>query len=222
MRSRKSFRWGDVNRPVRYPAADSAEAIRCDTEPLPLVPATCTLRKRRCGTPRSLFQRDDAVEPRFVGAAADVLKHRQRAIEKIQCLTVVHPISAFGSKDTLFFRSAKRKEIRRKPARKRTYSCRPEPEPNAMRLVPEEPRSRAAFSLSDAEQGQDIRSPQTKASAGTGKPETGLPRPTRTKHGKRPANGKRRSGRSPRSVSRKNGTGPDRRYSTRWLRRRTR
>ena len=51
---------------------------------------------------RSLFQRDDAVEPRFVGAAADVLKHRQRAIEKIQCLTVVHPISAFGSKDTLF------------------------------------------------------------------------------------------------------------------------
>ena len=51
---------------------------------------------------RSLFQRDDAVEPRFIGAAADVLKHRQRAIEKIQCLTVVHPISAFGSKDTLF------------------------------------------------------------------------------------------------------------------------
>ena len=44
-----------------------------------------------------------------------------------------------------------------------------------MRLVPEEPRSRAAFSLSDAEQGQDIRSPQTKASAGTGKPEAGLP-----------------------------------------------
>ena len=43
-----------------------------------------------------------------------------------------------------------------------------------MRLVPEEPRSRAAFSLSDAEQGQDIRSPQTKASAGTGKPEAGL------------------------------------------------
>ena len=53
MRSRKSFRWGDVNRPVRYPAADSAEAIRCDTEPLPLVPATCTLRKRRCGTPEA-------------------------------------------------------------------------------------------------------------------------------------------------------------------------
>lgn len=44
-----------------------------------------------------------------------------------------------------------------------------------MRLVPEEPRPRAAFSLSDAEQGQDIRSPQTKASAGTGKPEAGLP-----------------------------------------------
>ena len=44
-----------------------------------------------------------------------------------------------------------------------------------MRLVPEEPRPRAAFSLSYAEQGQDIRSPQTKASAGTGKPEAGLP-----------------------------------------------
>ena len=51
MRSRKSTRWGEVKSPVRSPAARSARSIRAQTEPLPLVPATWTERKARCGSP---------------------------------------------------------------------------------------------------------------------------------------------------------------------------
>ena len=52
MRSRKSCRWGEVKSPVRYPACWSTEAMMCDTDPLPFVPATWIVKKLRCGLPR--------------------------------------------------------------------------------------------------------------------------------------------------------------------------
>jgi len=51
MRSVGSARCGDVNSPVRYPAARSPDSIIAQVEPLPLVPATCTIRQACCGLP---------------------------------------------------------------------------------------------------------------------------------------------------------------------------
>ena len=53
MRSRKSSTKGEVYSPVRYPAASSIDAIIAQVEPFPLVPATCTILSRSCGSPSS-------------------------------------------------------------------------------------------------------------------------------------------------------------------------
>ena len=51
-RSRRSIRCGEVYSPVVYPQARSIEASIAQVEPLPLVPATCTVCTSRCGSPR--------------------------------------------------------------------------------------------------------------------------------------------------------------------------
>ena len=51
MRCSIRSRCGDVNRPVRYPAADNAAAIMADVEPLPFVPATWMTGILRSGEP---------------------------------------------------------------------------------------------------------------------------------------------------------------------------
>ena len=43
--SRKSFKWGEVYRPVLYPACCNIEASMWDTDPLPFVPATWIVLK---------------------------------------------------------------------------------------------------------------------------------------------------------------------------------
>ena len=44
-------RWGEVNSPVRYRAADSMAATAAEVEPFPFVPATWTAGRLRCGLP---------------------------------------------------------------------------------------------------------------------------------------------------------------------------
>ena len=51
IRSSTRSRWGEVNSPVRYPAADSTAAMAAEVEPLPFVPATWTAGRPRCGLP---------------------------------------------------------------------------------------------------------------------------------------------------------------------------
>ncbi len=62
MRSEKRSRCGDVNRPVRSPWAVSRAAVMAAVDPLPLVPATWTAGKARCGEPRA--RRAAAMGPR--------------------------------------------------------------------------------------------------------------------------------------------------------------
>ena len=51
MRSLKRVRCGELRNPVLRPAARRPAAIIAAVEPLPLVPATCTIRKDRSGRP---------------------------------------------------------------------------------------------------------------------------------------------------------------------------
>ena len=45
IRSLKDTRCGEVYKPTLYPAVFSIEATKAHVDPLPLVPATCTLLK---------------------------------------------------------------------------------------------------------------------------------------------------------------------------------
>ena len=52
IRSRKSFKCGDVYSPVLYPASCNMEASMWDTEPLPFVPPTWMVLNCLCGEPK--------------------------------------------------------------------------------------------------------------------------------------------------------------------------
>ena len=67
MRSVGSTRWGEVNRPVRTPAARKPAAIMAQVEPLPLVPAMWTIAVSFLRIAQSRENRADAVEAQLGG-----------------------------------------------------------------------------------------------------------------------------------------------------------
>ena len=64
---------------VRNPAARAIESSRAHTEPLPLVPATSAPRSPRCGSPSTVEERLDALEPELHPASLERRQRGQRA-----------------------------------------------------------------------------------------------------------------------------------------------
>ena len=85
MRSVGSARCGEVNRPVRRPSARRADSIMAQTEPLPLVPATCTKRQPVLRPPERVQHRADALQAELGGL--DFVAQR---VEELDRIGVVH------------------------------------------------------------------------------------------------------------------------------------
>ena len=85
MRSVGSARCGEVNRPVRWPAARSADSIMAQVEPLPLVPATCTKRQAVLRPAQGVEHGADALQAELGGL--DFVAER---VEELDRIGIVH------------------------------------------------------------------------------------------------------------------------------------
>ena len=74
-----STRWGDVYSPVRQPAAWKIAASIAQTEPLPLVPATWTIRNERSGLPIAESSASIRSRPGVMPAISPPRRPRSRA-----------------------------------------------------------------------------------------------------------------------------------------------
>ena len=85
MRSVGSIKWGDVNRPVRTPAACNPAAIIAQVEPLPLVPATWTTRYALLRVAQGGENRADALQPQLGG-----LHFVAQRVQELDGIGIVH------------------------------------------------------------------------------------------------------------------------------------
>ena len=85
MRSVGSTRCGDVNRPVRRPAARRPDSIMAQVEPLPLVPATWTKRQACCGMAQRVEQSAHPLQAQLGGL--DLVAQR---VQETDGIGIVH------------------------------------------------------------------------------------------------------------------------------------